>query len=185
MPEAEQTKICPLCAETIKAAAKVCPHCRHWQPHRWSFNHPAFLQNLAALFCVAAIFGAVLGLGYFLEHLVGPKRDFSPYRNQISVVTSEVSFRGAESNLTVMVVGSITNQTDFAWKNIGMEAQLFDKGGTLIDVIQAADSSYSGVVILPHSTAGFKIQSKAARDESEYATHKVIVATGKDFNTWP
>jgi hypothetical protein len=78
----------------------------------------------------------------------------------------------------------ITNKSEFAWKNVGVEARLFDKSGKLIDVIQASDSSYGGTVILPHSEAGFKIQSKAARDESEYATHKVIVDTGKDFKTF-
>jgi len=185
MAEIEQTKVCPLCAETIKTAAKVCPHCRHWQPRKWSFNNPAFLQSLASLVMAAAIFGAIAGLGYFLEHLIGPKRDFSPYQNQILVVSSEMSFRISGSNLTVSVVGVVTNQSDFAWKNVGLEARLFGKDGNLIDVIQASDSSYSGVVVLPHAEAGFKIQSRATKNESEYATHKVLVGTAKDFNAWP
>jgi hypothetical protein len=133
----------------------------------------------------AAIFGAIAGLGYFLEHLIGPKRDFSPYQNQILVVSSEMSFRISGSNLTVSVVGVVTNQSEFAWKNVGLEARLFGKDGNLIDVIQASDSSYSGVVVLPHAEAGFKIQSRATKNESEYATHKVLVGTAKDFNAWP
>ena len=185
MAEIEQTKVCPLCAETIKTAAKVCPHCRHWQPRKWSFNNPAFLQSLASLVMAAAIFGAIAGLGYFLEHLIGPKRDFSPYQNQILVVSSEMSFRISGSNLTVSVVGVVTNQSEFAWKNVGLEARLFGKDGNLIDVIQASDSSYSGVVVLPHAEAGFKIQSRATKNESEYATPKVLVGTAKDFNAWP
>jgi hypothetical protein len=89
------------------------------------------------------------------------------------------------SNFTVFVVGVVTNQSDFAWKNVGLEARLFDKGGKLIDVIQAEDSSYSGVVVLPHAEAGFKIQSRATKNESDYATHKVFVGTAKDFSAWP
>jgi hypothetical protein len=185
MAETEQTKVCPLCAETIKAAAKVCPHCRHWQPRKWSFDNPALLQSLASLVIAAAIFGAIAGLGYFLEHLIGPKRDFAPYQNQIKVTSSEAGFRMFGSNLTVFVVGTLTNQTDFAWKNLGLEARLFDKDGKLIDVIQASDSSYNGVVVLPHAEAGFKIQSKATKDESDYVTNKVFVGTAKDFNAWP
>jgi hypothetical protein len=185
MAEIEQTKVCPLCAETIKAAAKACPHCRHWQPHKWSLNNPAFMQSLTALILMAAIFSAIIGLGYFLENLIGPKRDFAPHKNQIEVVSSEISFRVSGSNLTVFAVGLITNKSEFAWKNVGLEARLFDKSGKLIDVIQAGDSSYSGVVVFPHSEAGFKIQGKAARDESEYATHKIVVETGKDFRSWP
>ena len=48
------------------------------------------------------------------------------------------------SNLTVCF-GVVTNKSDFAWKNVGLEAQLFDKSGRLIDVIKASDSSYHGV----------------------------------------
>jgi hypothetical protein len=186
MAENEQTRICPFCAETIKVAAKVCPHCRFWQPRsKWSLRNPQFLQSVASVICAAALFGAIFGLAYFLQHLIGPKRDFAPYQSQITVVSSEVSFRMSESNLTVFVVGVVTNQSDFAWKNVGLEARLFDKDGKLIDVIQASDSSYNGVVVLPHAEAGFKIRSRAAKNESEYATHKVFVGTAKDFNAWP
>ena len=185
MAETEQTKVCPLCAETIRQAAKVCPHCRQWQPHKWTLNNPAFMQSLAALVCAISIFGAVSGLGWFLEKLIGPKRDFAPYQNQIGIVSSEVSFRTSGSNLTVFVIGVVTNKTEFAWKNIGLEARLFDRNGKLVDVIQTSESSYNGVVVLPHSEAGFKIQSKATKEESEYSTHKIIVGTGKDFAAWP
>ena len=186
MTENEQTRICPFCAETIKEAAKVCPHCRFWQPSsKWSVRNPQFLQSVSSVICAAAIFGAIIGLVYFLQHLIGPKRDFAPYQSQITVVSSEASFRMSGSNLIVSVVGVVTNQSDFAWKNVGLEARLFDKDGKLIDVIQASDSSYSGVVALPHVEAGFKIQSKATQNESEYATHKVFVGTAKDFNAWP
>lgn len=186
MAENESTKVCPLCAETIKAAAKVCPHCRFWQPKtKWSLRNPQFLQSVSSVICAAAIFGAIIGLVYFLQHLIGPKRDFTPYQSQIKVVSSEASFRVVFSNLTVSVVGVVTNQSNYAWKNVGLEARLYDKGGKLIDVIQASDSRYNGVVIFPHAEAGFKIQSKATKNESEYATHKVFVGTAKDFNAWP
>ena len=184
MAENEQTKVCPLCAETIKAAAKVCPHCRHWQTKPLLTNLQV-MQSIASVMLGVGIIAAIIGLVIFLQHLIGPKRDFTPYRNQIAVVSSEESFKMFGSNLTVFVVGVITNQSDFAWKNVGLEARLFDKDGKLIDVIQASDSSYSGVVVLPHAEAGFKIQSKATKNESDYVTNKVIVGTAKDFKAWP
>jgi hypothetical protein len=184
MAEIEQTKICPLCAETIKAAAKVCPHCRYWQK-KWSLQNPQTAQTIGALCWIIIIIAAVMGLGVFLDHLIGPKRDFALYQSQIAVVNSEMSFRISGSNLTVSVIGVVTNQSEFAWKNVGLEARLFDKDGKLIDVIQASDSSYNGVVVLPHAEAGFKIQGKATKNESEYAAHKVFIGTGKDFNAWP
>jgi len=184
MAENEQTKVCPLCAETIKAAAKVCPHCRHWQTKPLLTNFQV-MQSIASIMLGVGIVAAIIGLGYFLEHLIGPKRDFAAYQSRIAVVSSEVSFRMSGSNLTVSVVGVLTNQSEFAWKSVGLEARLFDKDGKLIDVIQASDSSYSGVVVLPHAEAGFKIQSKATKNELEYATHKVFVGTAKDFKAWP
>lgn len=173
-----------MCAETIKANAKLCPHCRYWQK-KWSLQNPQTTQGIGALFCAILFAAAAMGLGIFLKHLVGPRRDFAPYQSQIAVVTSEVSFRMSGSNLTVSVVGVVTNQTAFAWKNVGLEARLFDKNGKLIDVIQTSDSSYSGVVVLPHAEAGFKIQSKATKNELDYASHKVFVGTAKDFKAWP
>ncbi len=184
MAENEPTKVCPLCAETIKAAAKVCPNCRHWQK-KWSMQNTQLVQSVASILGAIGIFGAIGGLGYFLQHLIGPKHDFAAYQGQISVVTSEMSFRMSGSNLTVSVVGVVTNQSDYAWKDVGLEARLFGQDGNLIDVIQASDSSYGGVVILPHAEAGFKIQSKATKSEAAYASHKVFVGTGKDFNAWP
>jgi predicted nucleic acid-binding Zn ribbon protein len=184
MTENEQIKVCPLCAETIKAAAKICPHCRTWQK-KWSFQNPQTMQSIGAIISLIVIIVVLMGLGYFFQHLIGPKRDFAAYQSQIVVVNSEASFRMSDSNLMVDVVGIVTNQTDFAWKNVGLEARLFDKEGKLIDVIQADNSSYSGIVILPHAEAGFKIHSRATKNESDYAAHKVFIGTGEDFNAWP
>jgi uncharacterized ubiquitin-like protein YukD len=185
MAEIEQTRVCPHCAETIKAAAKVCPHCRFWQPKtKWSLRNPQFLQSVSSVICAAAIFGAIIGLVYFLQHLIGPKRDFTPYQSQIKVVSSEASFRVVFSNLTVSVVGVVTNQSDFSWKQVALEAQLFGTDDKLIDVIQA-DGDYRGIVVLPHTEAGFKIEGKAIKKESEYASHQVFVRTAKDIRAWP
>jgi len=184
MAETEQTKVCPLCAESIKVAAKVCPHCRSWQK-KWSLQNPQTTQSIGAVCGVVFIAGGVIGLGIFFDGLIGPKRDFAPYQNQISVVSSEASFRmPSSSNLTVSVVGIITNQSEFGWKHVGLEAQLFDKDRKLIDVI-SSDSDYGGITVLPHSEAGFKIEGKATKKESEYASHKVFVRTAKDIKAWP
>lgn len=183
MAENEQTKICPLCAETIKAAAKVCPHCRYWQK-KWSFQNPQTTQTIGAILAAILIIGAIMGVGMFFDHLIGPKRDFAPYRDQITVINSTLGFRMSGSNLMVSVVGVVTNQSQFGWKNLGLEAQLFDKDQRLIDVIPA-NGDYGGVAVLPCSTAGFKIESKATKKESDYASDKVYVRVAKDIRSWP
>jgi Uncharacterised protein family UPF0547 len=183
MLETKQTKVCPLCAETIKVAAKVCPHCRYWQK-KWSLQNPQTIQSIGAIVVVILITAVIMGLGTFFDHLVGPKRDFAPYQSQITVISSATSFRMVESNLMLSVIGIVTNQSEFGWKDLGMEAQLFDKDGKLIDLIPA-NGDYLGITVFPHSEAGFKIESKATKRESDYASHKVYVRVAKDIKAWP
>jgi hypothetical protein len=183
MAETEQTKVCPLCAETIKAAAKVCPHCHSWQK-KWSLQNPRTMQSISAVFALIFIFGTVCGLGYFLDHLIEPKHDFAQYQDQVTVVESETSFHVVDSNLMVAVVGVITNQSPFGWKELGMEAQFFNGDGKLIDVIQE-EGEYNGFEIQPRSEAAFRIDRRAIRKEQEYKSTRVFVRTGKDISAWP
>jgi hypothetical protein len=180
MAEIEQTKVCPLCAETIKAAAKVCPHCRHWQK-KWSLRNPQTMQSMGAVLFLVLICSGIVGMGCFYDYLFGPKRDFAQYQSQVSVVSSETSFHTSDSNLMVSVIGVLTNQSDFGWKDIGVEAQLFDSNGKMIDVIEAA-GNYRELTILPHSEASFKIEGRAINVEQHYKSSKVFVRTGRDIN---
>ena len=183
LAETEQTKVCPLCAETIKAAATVCPYCRHWQK-KWSLQNPQTMQSINAVLVFIMFFAMICGLGYFLDNLIEPKHDFAQYQDQVAVVDSETSFHVVDSNLMVAVVGVITNQSPFGWKGIGIEAQFFNGDGKLIDVIQA-EGEYNGFEILPRSEASFRVDRRAVRKEQEYTSTKVFVRTGKDINAWP
>ena len=80
------------------------------------------------------------------------------------------------------VVGTLTNTSDVGWKDVGVEAQFFDKAGKLIDAIPTVD--YRGLTVLPHGVAAFKIETKAATTESNYATLKVSVRSAKDVDAW-
>jgi hypothetical protein len=172
--ENEQTNVCPHCAETIKAAAKVCPHCRYWQK-KWSLYSPITIMVLGAVLMTIYCIGA----GMFVEQMLGPKRDFAEFRDQIDVVNSQVSHRLWSSNLYVVVVGLATNRGEYGWKNVAIEAQFFDQSGKLIDAI-TADADYRGFTILPHGEAAFKLEGKVAKPQSEYVSHKVSVRTAKD-----
>ena len=180
MAETEQTKVCPLCAETIKAAAKVCPHCRHWQK-KWSLQNPQTIQSIGAVLTATLIFGGIAGVGCFFDYLFGPKRDFVQYQSLVTVVSSETSFRMVSSNLTVSVVGVLTNESDFAWRKIGVEAQFEDGGSKLIDTLEA-EGDYRDLEILPHSEASFKIEGHAIHPEQDYRSTKVFVRTGEDIH---
>jgi len=174
-----ETKTCPLCAETIKAVAKVCPHCRHWQK-RWSLENPQVWGIMVIVFYLAAM-GV---LGAVVEKAFGAKRDFSPYQSEISVLSSVISHRTSGTNHYVNVVGVVTNRSELAWEDVNLEARCFDAAGKLIDVI-SGKGDYGGVPILAHAEAAFKIETRAAQPLTEYATHKVFITWGKDASAWP
>lgn len=127
---------------------------------------------------------ALIALGVFFERMLGPKRDFSEYRDQIAVVESKFSHRMNGTNLLITVVGVLTNRSDFTWKDVGIEAQFFDKQGGLIDVVSRV-GDYGGVTLPLHADAGFKIEGKAAHPQSDYVSHKVFVRWAKDVDAWP
>jgi hypothetical protein len=183
MAENEQTKVCPHCAETIKAAAKVCPHCRYWQ-RKWSLFNPKLLAALSLVVLTAYFIGA----SFFMDKVFGPKEEFATYRNEIAVVHSQLSQRistsGCDSNVNmyVTVVGTLTNHSDIAWKDVGVEAQFLDKSGRQFDAITVNADEYRGVTILPHGEAAFKIEGRPARPEADYSTYKVTVRWAKDVH---
>ena len=171
----EPTKVCPLCAETIKAAAKVCPHCRHLQKF-WSFSNPQLLSIIGAI----TLFVLLASMGVLYDKMFALKEQFATYRNEITVIGSQFSYRIANSNLMITVVGTLTNRSSINWKDVGVESQFFDQTGKLIDVIKVNADNYNGVTILPHGEAAFKIEGRAAHPASEYFTNVLNVRWAKD-----
>jgi hypothetical protein len=178
MNENADIKICPHCAETIKAAAKVCPHCRYWQK-RWSLYNPQMLATVWIIICI----GAMGGLGAFFDKVFGPKEQFATYRDDIAVASSQFSHRISASNLMNTVVGTLTNRSEFTWKEVSVEAQFFDKSGRQIDAIPSRD--FGSLAVLPHGEVAFKIEGQASRPEADYNSYKAVVRWAKDADAWP
>jgi len=169
------TKVCPHCAETINKAAKVCPHCRLWQK-RWSLYNPLVSLTGSFIFLtgVLAYFGQTIG-----EHF-DSKEDFAEFRDKITLVNSQVSMRNTGSNVVVAVAGILTNNSDLAWKKVGVEVQFLDKSGKAFDVIPVKADDYSGIGMLPHAEGAFKVEGRAARPQVEYTNYNVVVRWAQD-----
>jgi len=179
MNETADTKTCAMCAETIRAIAKVCPHCRHVQT-KWTFLNPNITASLMGIFWIASIIVVLV----FLKRIAG-NRDFEPYQQQLLVLESSVSQRISSNGVYVVITGVITNWSNCSWKNIGVEGQLFGSDGKLIDVVPAASDYYGGFVAASHSTCAFKIESRTSHSLSDYASHKVFFRWAKDATSWP
>jgi hypothetical protein len=119
----------------------------------------------------------------FAGRLVGPKRDFAAYQDQLVVLQSQVTHRLAGSNLMVTVVGTLTNRSPFGWKAVELEAQHYDQKGHLIDVTPS--DRYRESSVLPHSELGFKLEGRPAQPASTYASCRVFVRAATDIRAWP
>src|SRR5713101_2122572 len=159
-----------MCAESIRVAAKLCPHCRHWQ-RRWGLLTAGY-GSMPLVFVAFGLAPAIL-----FDHFLGPGRDFAPFHDQIVVTGSQVNYSQTEKGAFIAVVGMIKNNSKFSWKEVELEVQYFDKDGKMIDT--KSDQGYN-VTILQQGERAFRIRAQADRPEAAYASHKIFVRAAKD-----
>ena len=126
---------------------------------------------------LAAFWGALFlfyvgAMGYLWLGLTDRKEDFSHYRGQVLVVSSEMLFGEDEGGRIVSVVGTVRNNTQVAWEDVQVEVQFFDGVGRLIDA--GLDDSLGGAV-LPGSENAFKVVVVPNIPSDRYASHKVFI----------
>lgn len=167
----EIVRTCPYCAEQIRVAAKVCPHCRQWLTILSLRNPATFLAVF--YFCALAL---IVGFLVFLGRLLNPGINFMPYRDGISIVDSRMNIQDAGKDSSVHVVAVITNQTDIAWKQVQLDVRFFDQSGKLIDGRMYIDSS----VILPHGESAFRVNTRPSHSLADYDSYKIFVRYARD-----
>lgn len=176
MSETTEMKPCAWCAEPIRIPAKACPHCRRLQP-KWK----KFSDMMTLLFLVipmSLLFGGVVSL----KEVFGSGRDFELFRSQIVVETSHMHFGQATNGNFVSVIGTLRNNSPYAWKEIQLEAQYYDKDGRMIDT---RSESRFGDVLPSGATQAFRLRAPADKPEPAYVSHKVFVRSAKDARKWP
>ena len=172
MDEAE-TKMCPLCCEPVRMAARKCPHCHHYL-NKWvlAATHP--------LVAVTPMF-ILLTIGFImLSRVLDRGESFDSFHSQVYVTQSELEFGDLPpKGPTVAVVGTIHNDSHVTWKDISIEVQFFDKTHKLIDSKQSRDYSSS---LRPKDNGAFKVSQPREFNKADYASYEVRVIDAKDRN---
>ena len=154
----EQTKVCPLCAETIKAAAKVCPFCRTRQS-RFTLLKGEF----AGIILVLTVF---IVIPFSLDWLFGDESDdqssiaFVIHRNDLSV--KDIAWKTAGRNHDYLLTGYITNGGNYSWRIHELEIRVEDAQNNMVDVRHVEFDKDEKFVVQPGQDHAFKTQFETA-----------------------
>jgi hypothetical protein len=124
-----ETKVCRGCAETIKAAARVCPFCQSRQGRFKYWSLDLGLLALAAIYIgLLIVFTAKL----FPEEKNRIELTFGRYRSDLGV--DRVAWDRPTSKPEFWLSGFVTNKADRPWRIHELEVSLLDDGGNARDV---------------------------------------------------
>jgi hypothetical protein len=175
MTETQQTKVCPLCAETIKAAAKVCPHCRRGQGRLVFVSRYDLLALLSILVFVLIV--------VFSWYFFGTSRKFSPERHKITVLSTQFGVERTSDHTNVVVSGILTNASDYTWKLTGFEIRFLDGAGKTVDA-ENAGSEYMDLTILSHAECSFRLSLPFRESIPEHTSSRVRVTKAEQPGFW-
>jgi hypothetical protein len=184
MTDSRTPKTCLTCFSEIDSRALVCPRCRYPQtPCRaWMKRH--FL--LTALFAFLLICAAFISFGFVMEFVFPSpitRQNLTPFNGQITVASSRMTFGQSLAGPVVCVVGILKNDSDVAWKGLGLEAQFYDPAGKLLDVHTDAMERYVSQ-LPPRGECAFMIRLQADHPDEDYASYKLFVRSAVDARSW-
>jgi hypothetical protein len=168
MPDNEQTKVCPLCAETIKAAAKVCPHCRRSQGRWFVLSRYDVLAIATPLLLVGAI--------YLFSRVFYQERDFALDRDKILVLDFHFAVAKDRHETNVVVSGVLTNESEHSWDIGDFEIRYLNREGKILNAANSSD----GFIVLPHCDHSFSMTLYSLKSVPQFASCKIKVISAED-----
>jgi hypothetical protein len=170
----EENRVCPFCDETIRAAARVCPHCR--QPLSFqTIRHPVTGMLVLALPMMAIFIAAGVLIASKFDSMVNPRPYFDEQPQSLKLTQSHMNWVHLTNGEWIYLVGTITNQSEVPWKNIELNYRFFDASGVLID----AGSTDAGCYVLPKDEAAFRIQIRTRQPTNEYRSFKLSISSAR------
>lgn len=173
MSDSSDTKICPLCAETIKTAAKVCPFCRSKQG-----RYALWRQELTiAVTGLALVITAIVMIAWFAPEEKGVGgRSFAGNRNDLVVLNTTLHVPDAKP--AFWLTGVITNRGQYPWRVHELEVRFVDQRGNLLDARHPDVKEL--FVVQPRQEHGFRVELGGLAFTNGNVTHQVRVQTATD-----
>ena len=172
---AESTRICPFCAEPIKTAAKLCPHCRQWLTMR-SMRNPVVSAWVVGVPMIAIFIVVGTASLNALDRMLNPKPYYTAFPQALRVLESRMNWAQTKDGLRIYLTGILTNQCPVAWTEVELECRFYDRNGVMVDAAHARPF----FTIQPNDDTAFRAVVTPARETNDYHSFKLSVTTARN-----
>jgi hypothetical protein len=174
MGDVNQSKTCPQCAETIKAAARVCPFCQSRQG-----RFALWQEQLGPVLSVLLLL-VLLGLVSYwaLPDVPASGRNFARHRDDLRVLRA--SLEREKKKPEFWLTGCVTNAGHFPWRMRELELRFLDVQGNMLDVCHPALSD--SFVVPPSGENAFRVRLGELAFTNGGVVHQARVQRATDGN---